>query len=208
MRARTSTIGLKDGMGRDVLHLLAVDPDLPAVAQRLAVLFARSDHSRVPAWDDSRPRHLDAGPRQRKNIIRRGKMIGNSDAIHPEASALFRGGRRAQAASPRRRAAIQVSQPSISEAIAHLEEAFDLQLFVRHHAQGLSLDAGRPAACCWRRAACWPMPTISSQSAGGLADALAGDLEVGCFITFALAADARPARRLRRALPRYPRPAA
>jgi len=45
--------------------------------------------------------------------------------------------------------AIHVSQPSISEAIAHLEAVFDLQLFLRHHAQGLSRR--RPAAaCCWR----------------------------------------------------------
>ena len=40
--------------------------------------------------------------------------------------------------------AIHVSQPSISEAIAHLEAVFDLQLFLRHHAQGLSpTPAGR-----------------------------------------------------------------
>lgn len=44
------------------------------------------------------------------------------------------------------RAAVElhVSQPSISTAILHLEEATGLQLFVRHHAQGLSLTpAGR-----------------------------------------------------------------
>jgi len=34
---------------------------------------------------------------------------------------------------------INVSQPSISAAISHLEDCFNLQLFVRHHAQGLSL---------------------------------------------------------------------
>lgn len=39
---------------------------------------------------------------------------------------------------------INVSQPSISAAISHLEDSFNLQLFVRHHAQGLSLTpAGR-----------------------------------------------------------------
>lgn len=35
--------------------------------------------------------------------------------------------------------ALHVSQPSISSAILHLEEVTGLQLFVRHHAQGLSL---------------------------------------------------------------------
>jgi DNA-binding transcriptional LysR family regulator len=39
---------------------------------------------------------------------------------------------------------ISISQPSISTAIAHLEAEFGVQLFVRHHAQGLSLTrAGR-----------------------------------------------------------------
>ncbi len=34
---------------------------------------------------------------------------------------------------------IHISQPSISTAIAHLERELSVQLFVRHHAQGLSL---------------------------------------------------------------------
>ncbi|GGK55802.1 LysR substrate-binding domain-containing protein [Amphritea balenae] len=39
---------------------------------------------------------------------------------------------------------LHVSQPSISSAVLHLEEVTGLQLFVRHHAQGLSLTpAGR-----------------------------------------------------------------
>lgn len=37
--------------------------------------------------------------------------------------------------------ALHVSQPSISSAILHLEEVTGLQLFVRHHAQGLSLTS-------------------------------------------------------------------
>ncbi|MDX1575667.1 MAG: LysR family transcriptional regulator, partial [Kiloniellales bacterium] len=41
-------------------------------------------------------------------------------------------------------ALVHVSQPSISAAIAHLEQVFGLQLFIRHHAHGLSLTpAGR-----------------------------------------------------------------
>ena len=39
---------------------------------------------------------------------------------------------------------VNISQPSISTAIAHLEEELGTQLFVRRHAQGLSLtSAGR-----------------------------------------------------------------
>ena len=39
---------------------------------------------------------------------------------------------------------VNVSSPSISTAIAQLEQEFGLQLFVRRHAQGLSLtEAGR-----------------------------------------------------------------
>ncbi|WP_281701085.1 LysR family transcriptional regulator [Acetobacter malorum] len=34
---------------------------------------------------------------------------------------------------------LSISQPSISTAISHLEREFGVQLFVRHHAQGLSL---------------------------------------------------------------------
>ncbi|MEC8275526.1 MAG: LysR family transcriptional regulator, partial [Pseudomonadota bacterium] len=37
---------------------------------------------------------------------------------------------------------INVSSPSISSAISQLETEFGLQLFVRHHAQGLSLTPG------------------------------------------------------------------
>ena len=39
---------LERGMGRDVVDPLAVDPDLPPVADRLAVLLARPDHLRPP----------------------------------------------------------------------------------------------------------------------------------------------------------------
>ena len=33
-------------------------------------------------------------------------------------------------------ALVHVSQPSISAAVAHLEQVFGLKLFIRHHAQG------------------------------------------------------------------------
>jgi DNA-binding transcriptional LysR family regulator len=80
--------------------------------------------------------------------------------------------------------AIRVSQPSISEAIAHLEAVFDLQLFARHHAQGLSTTpAGRRVLIEAR--GLLAHADDFRQNALGLADALSGELEVGCFITFA-----------------------
>jgi DNA-binding transcriptional LysR family regulator len=80
--------------------------------------------------------------------------------------------------------AIHVSQPSISAAIAHLEDVFGLQLFIRHHAQGLSLTpAGRQFLIEAR--GLLVHATDLRQSAAGLGESLAGDLDVGCFITFA-----------------------
>jgi DNA-binding transcriptional LysR family regulator len=80
--------------------------------------------------------------------------------------------------------AIHVSQPSISEAIAHLEAVFDLQLFLRHHAQGLSLTPAGQRLLLEARSLLAHADDLQ-QSARGLADALAGELDVGCFITFA-----------------------
>jgi len=80
--------------------------------------------------------------------------------------------------------AIRVSQPSISEAIAHLERAFDLQLFIRHHAHGLSLTPAGRRFLLEARGFLAHAGDLH-QSAEGLADALAGELDVGCFITFA-----------------------
>lgn len=80
--------------------------------------------------------------------------------------------------------AINVSQPSISAAIAHLERDFGLQLFVRHHAQGLSLTpAGRRLLVEARRLLGHAQEL--RQEALGLGQSLAGELDIGCFITFA-----------------------
>lgn len=77
-----------------------------------------------------------------------------------------------------------VSQPSISAAIAHLEQAFDLQLFLRHHAQGLSLTpAGR--RLMGEAKALLGQAQSLQLFASDLGKSLSGVLEIGCFYTVA-----------------------
>ena len=82
------------------------------------------------------------------------------------------------------RAAVKmhVSQPSVSTAITHLENNFGLQLFVRHHAQGLSLTpAGRRFKVEASRLINHAMEL--EHFASELAENIAGTLDVGCFGT-------------------------
>ena len=79
---------------------------------------------------------------------------------------------------------IAISQPSISTAISHLENELGVQLFVRHHAQGLSLT---PAGRHLLREA-----KALLQQAEGLYDAageasgqIRGRITVGCLVTLA-----------------------
>jgi DNA-binding transcriptional LysR family regulator len=81
-------------------------------------------------------------------------------------------------------ALVHVSQPSISAAIAHLEQDFGLQLFIRHHAQGLSLTpAGRRLLGEAKRLL--SQAEGLSHYASELGESLAGQLDVGCFTTLA-----------------------
>jgi DNA-binding transcriptional LysR family regulator len=79
---------------------------------------------------------------------------------------------------------LNISQPSISTAIAQIEEEFDLQLFVRHHAQGLSLT---PAGERFLQAA----KTLLDQTeelhnvADEVAGSISGPLNIGSFRTYA-----------------------
>ena len=79
---------------------------------------------------------------------------------------------------------INISQPSISSAISHLESEFGVQLFVRHHAQGLALTSSgktmlREAKLMLRQAQ--GLYTI----AGELNNEMRGQLSVGCMVTLA-----------------------
>jgi DNA-binding transcriptional LysR family regulator len=77
---------------------------------------------------------------------------------------------------------VHISQPSISAAITQLEQEFGVQLFVRHHAQGLSLtpagDRLLIAARDLLRAAD-DLGDLARDIAGGIA----GPLRVGAFRT-------------------------
>ena len=79
---------------------------------------------------------------------------------------------------------VNVSSPSISAAIAHLEAVFGLPLFVRQHAQGLSLTtAGKQM---FEQA-----KNVLNESAGlvdlagDISGTVRGPLSVGCLVTFA-----------------------
>ncbi|HTI02871.1 MAG TPA: LysR family transcriptional regulator, partial [Acidisoma sp.] len=79
---------------------------------------------------------------------------------------------------------ISISQPSISAAISTLEREFGVQLFIRHHAQGLSLTpAGRrllvEAKQLLQQAQ--SLYAVASEAA----ETVAGPLSVGCMVTMA-----------------------
>lgn len=81
-------------------------------------------------------------------------------------------------------AQVNVSQPSISAAISHLETEFGVQLFVRHHAQGLSLT---PAGRRLMRAAREPLRSAYGlyEVANAAVSSISGPLNVGSFRTLA-----------------------
>ena len=79
---------------------------------------------------------------------------------------------------------IAISQPSISSAIAHLERELSAQLFIRHHAQGLSLtpvgrEVFREAKVLVAQAA--ELYTLASTTG----DRVRGQLSLGCMVTLA-----------------------
>ncbi|WP_137699568.1 LysR family transcriptional regulator [Marimonas lutisalis] len=79
---------------------------------------------------------------------------------------------------------VNVSSPSISTAIAQLEEALGLTLFVRKRAQGLSLtQAGRQMLAQAGRVL--DEAEALNRLAGDIAGTVRGPLAVGCLLTFA-----------------------
>ncbi len=75
---------------------------------------------------------------------------------------------------------IHVSQPSISSAISHLEALFGIQLFVRHHAQGMSLTPAGQELFRVAKALLSQAESLES-FAGELAGHVSGRMTVGCF---------------------------
>ena len=79
---------------------------------------------------------------------------------------------------------INISQPSISTAISQLEQELDVQLFIRHHAQGLSLTpAGRIMLMEAKRLVeqAESLYAVASEAS----DEVRGQLNVGCLIPLA-----------------------
>ncbi|WP_298285522.1 LysR family transcriptional regulator [Acidocella sp.] len=77
---------------------------------------------------------------------------------------------------------VNISQPSISSAITALEEAYGIQLFIRHHAQGLSLTAEGQRFLREARALLLQAEEVEN-AALEISARVAGPLEVGCLST-------------------------
>lgn len=77
---------------------------------------------------------------------------------------------------------VNISQPSISSAITALEEAFGIQLFIRHHAQGLSLtNEGKHFL---REAKALLLQAEEVQNAASMISSrIGGTIDIGCLST-------------------------
>ncbi|MFT7531465.1 MAG: DNA-binding transcriptional LysR family regulator [Gammaproteobacteria bacterium] len=80
--------------------------------------------------------------------------------------------------------AIPISQPSVSAAISQLEREFDVQLFLRHHARGLSLTAAGRRMLRESRNLLAQANNLYSV-AREISDEVHGAMSVGCFVTLA-----------------------
>ena len=79
---------------------------------------------------------------------------------------------------------VNVSSPSISAAINQLEKEFGLPLFVRQHAQGLSLTLAGRQMMKQARQVLQDADQLNNL-AGDISDTIRGPLSIGCMLTFA-----------------------
>jgi DNA-binding transcriptional LysR family regulator len=77
---------------------------------------------------------------------------------------------------------LYIARPSISTAIKSLEESFGVQLFIRHHAQGVSHP--RRQAFLQTRALLQMAHEFEQNALAGN-DTVAGHIDIGCFETVA-----------------------
>lgn len=80
---------------------------------------------------------------------------------------------------------LNVSQPSISSAIAEIEAEIGVPLFVRHHARGVTLTSAGEKVVNEARLLLKHAQDFA-QNAVELGDALKGEIAVGCFLTLAI----------------------
>jgi DNA-binding transcriptional LysR family regulator len=79
---------------------------------------------------------------------------------------------------------VSISQPSISTAISHLEKELGTQLFVRHHAQGLSLTPTGRILLAEAKRLIQQAENLYA-TASDLNDQIRGQLSLGCLVTVA-----------------------
>lgn len=79
---------------------------------------------------------------------------------------------------------LNISQPSVSSAVAKLEDLLGIQLFIRHHAQGISLTPAGQRMVVEMRALLAHAGDVYN-SAESMGEEVSGDFDVGCFLTIA-----------------------
>ncbi len=79
---------------------------------------------------------------------------------------------------------LNISQPSISKAITNLERQFSVQLFIRHHARGVSLTPAGERLLVDARGLLRYAGELQ-QNAQASSDDTRGEIELACFVTVA-----------------------
>ena len=77
-----------------------------------------------------------------------------------------------------------VSQPSISAAVAHLENVFGIQLFIRHHAKGLTLTGNGKKIFTQAKALLEQAEELQN-TAIDINSGVSGIVNIACFVTLA-----------------------